>query len=180
MSPCLRQEVVPAEPELVPVGRQPYRDAMARLGAAVNVVTTDGPGGRHGFTASAVCSVTDDPPTLLVCLNRGSSASAIVHANRVLCVNTLAAGQQELSDRFGGRVPPAERFEAGKWQPGVTGAPVLLGALASFDCRIARFVEVGTHDVLFCEVVGLGDEGAREGLMYFLRGYHALRGASSD
>ena len=161
---------MPAERALAPVGRQEYRDAMARLGAAVNVVTTDGPGGRHGFTASAVCSVTDDPPTLLVCLNRGSSASSTIHANGVLCVNTLAAGQQELSDRFGGRVPPAERFHAGEWRPGITGAPVLVGALASFDCRITRFVEVGTHDVLFCEVVGLDEAGTREGEMYFMRG----------
>ena len=54
----------------MPVEKQAYREAMARLGAAVNVVTTDGPGGRAGFTASAVCSVTDTPPTLLVCANR--------------------------------------------------------------------------------------------------------------
>ena len=46
--------------------KQAYREAMARLGAAVNVITTDGPGGRAGFTASAVCSVTDSPPTLLI------------------------------------------------------------------------------------------------------------------
>ena len=52
------------------VEKQAYREAMARLGAAVNVITTDGPGGRAGFTASAVCSVTDTPPTLLVCANR--------------------------------------------------------------------------------------------------------------
>jgi len=52
------------------VSREQFRDAMARLGAAVNIVTTDGTAGRAGFTASAVCSVTDDPPTLLVCLNR--------------------------------------------------------------------------------------------------------------
>ena len=54
----------------VAVEKQAYREAMARLGAAVNVITTDGPGGRAGFTASAVCSVTDSPPTLLVCANR--------------------------------------------------------------------------------------------------------------
>ena len=47
-----------------------FRDAMAHVGAAVNIITTDGPAGRAGFTASAVCSVTDTPPTLLVCLNR--------------------------------------------------------------------------------------------------------------
>ncbi|OYZ91740.1 MAG: hypothetical protein B7X99_16145, partial [Rhizobiales bacterium 17-65-6] len=66
------------------VTQQDYRDAMSRVGAAVNVVTTDGPGGKAGFTASAVCSVTDSPPTLLVCLNRGSSVSPAFQANGVL------------------------------------------------------------------------------------------------
>ncbi|WP_252405960.1 flavin reductase, partial [Escherichia coli] len=50
-----------------PLGSGDFRAGMARLGAAVNIITTDGPGGRAGFTASAVCSVTDTPPTLLVC-----------------------------------------------------------------------------------------------------------------
>ena len=64
-----------------PLIRQDYRDAMARLAAAVNIITTDGPSGRAGFTATAVCSVTDEPPTLLVCLNRSASAHPIVTAN---------------------------------------------------------------------------------------------------
>ncbi len=55
------------------VDQQTFRDAMSCMGAAVNIITTDGPAGRAGFTASAVCSVTDTPPTLLVCLNRGAS-----------------------------------------------------------------------------------------------------------
>jgi len=158
------------------VTRQDYRDAMARLGAAVNIVTTDGPGGRHGFTASAVCSVTDTPPTLLVCLNKGSSASAAFHANGVLCVNTLAPEHETLSKLFGGGTPVAERFAGGEWRPSATGAPMLAGAAAAFDCRIVRSVEVGTHDVLFCEVVGLAADGAQEGLIYFSRRYHRLAG----
>ncbi|MCS0495250.1 flavin reductase [Ancylobacter sp. MQZ15Z-1] len=149
---------------------------MARLGAAVNIVTTDGPAGRHGFTASAVCSVTDTPPTLLVCLNKGSSASAVFHANGVLCVNTLAAGHEALSNLFGGRTPPAERFAAAQWKVAATGAPMLVDAVAAFDCRIVRTVEVGTHDVLFCEVVGLAEGGVPHGLIYFSRRYHAIRG----
>jgi hypothetical protein len=64
------------------VAGKDYRDAMACLGAAVNIVTTDGNAGRAGFTASAICSVTDDPPTLLVCMNRGSSAYASVTGKR--------------------------------------------------------------------------------------------------
>jgi len=78
-----------------PVIREDYRDAMARLAAAVNIITTDGPSGRAGFTATAVCSVTDEPPTLLVCLNRSASAHPIVTANGQLCVNTLAGAQRD-------------------------------------------------------------------------------------
>ncbi|QIB34131.1 flavin reductase [Ancylobacter pratisalsi] len=177
MAPSIRSdERDPDEGAPPAVTRQDYRNAMARLGAAVTIVTTDGPGGRHGFTASAVCSVTDSPPTLLVCLNRGSSASAAIHANGVLCVNTLGGGHEHLSNLFGGRTPPAERFAAGEWKVSATGAPMLLDAVAAFDCRIVRSVEVGTHDVLFCEVVGLAQGGAREGLIYFSRRYHAVVG----
>lgn len=157
-----------------PITRQSYRDAMARLGAAVNIVTTDGPGGRHGFTASAVCSVTDTPPTLLVCLNKGSSVSQAFHANGVLCVNTLASGHEDLSQRFGGRTPAEERFATADWKTFATGAPMLVGAAVAFDCRVVRTVEIGTHDVLFCEVVGLVEGDARAGLIYFGRRYHAV------
>ncbi|MCK0195880.1 flavin reductase [Ancylobacter sp. 6x-1] len=153
---------------------------MARLGAAVNIVTTDGPAGRTGFTASAVCSVTDEPPTLLVCINRASSAYPIVTANAVICVNTLAGDHQELSNRFGSKVPPEERFAIGEWRTAHTGAPLLVGAAVSFDCRIARVVPVGTHDVLFCEVVGLSAGDAREGLIYFGRRYHAVTAGGAE
>ena len=61
----------------MPVDKQPYRDAMAKLGAAVNVITTAGPGGRAGFTASAVTSVTDTPPTLIVCANRANDSDRV-------------------------------------------------------------------------------------------------------
>ncbi len=104
-----------------PVIREDYRDAMARLAAAVNIITTDGPSGRAGFTATAVCSVTDEPPTLLVCLNRSASAHPIVTANGQLCVNTLAGAQRDLSNLFGGKTPMAERFAAAQWRTGGTG-----------------------------------------------------------
>ena len=74
-----------------------FRDAMAHVGAAVNIITTDGPAGRAGFTASAVCSVTDTPPTLLVCLNRSASVWPVFSEHHTLCVNTLAAGQEALA-----------------------------------------------------------------------------------
>ncbi|KAF1024077.1 MAG: FMN reductase (NADH) RutF [Paracidovorax wautersii] len=155
-------------------GKADYRSAMARLGAAVHVITTDGPAGRAGFTASAVCSVTDEPPTLLVCLNRAASVYDVFMRNPVLCVNTLAPGQEGLPNLFGGKTPMDQRFAAASWRTLTTGAPVLDAAAVSFDCRVARVTAVGTHDVLFCEVQAIAQGGEAGGLVYFDRRYHAL------
>ena len=154
--------------------KQAFRDAMARLGAAVHIVTTDGPGGRAGFTASAVCSVSDTPPTLLVCLNRTASVYPTFDANSVLCVNTLGADQQALSALFGGKTPMDERFAAAPWHTGITGAPRLEGASVSFECRITQRTSAGTHDVLFCEVLAVTLGATAHALMYFDRRYHLL------
>ncbi|MEJ0094453.1 MAG: flavin reductase [Methylocella sp.] len=157
-----------------PVTQQRYRNAMALVGAAVHLVTTDGPGGLAGFTASAVCSVTDAPPTLLVCVNRNSSVSEAFGRNGVLCVNTLTSAHEELSTLFGGKTPVEERFAASDWTRAATGAPILIGAVASFDCRIESKVDVGTHTVLFCRVIGIEEGSTRDGLIYFGRRYHAI------
>jgi len=159
------------------VSRDQFRDAMARLGAAVNIVTTDGAAGRAGFTASAVCSVTDDPPTLLVCLNRASRQSAAFKANGVLCVNTLAAGQNALSDAFAGKggLEPEARFALARWSRLATGAPVLDdAAVVAFDCRIAEVVEKGTHSVLFAEIQAIRQGAAGGALIWYGRGYHPV------
>ncbi|WP_312664818.1 NADH-dependent FMN reductase RutF [Pantoea sp. CTOTU49201] len=161
-------------PVLPAVERDAFRNAMACLGAAVNIITTDGPAGRAGFTASAVCSVTDTPPTLLVCLNRSASVWPIFRDNGYLCVNTLAAGHEDLSTLFGGKTPMAERFAAADWHTLASGSPLLDGALVSFDCKVAQVVSVGTHDILFCEVQALVRNDETHGLAWFDRGYHHL------
>lgn len=166
-----------APPAIDPSAKQLFRDGMARLGAAVNIVTTDGPAGRAGFTASAVCSVTDAPPTLLVCLNRSASVYETFRANGVLCVNTLATGHEGISQLFGGKTPMDERFSAGNWRSLTTGAPVLEDAVASFDCRVNEIVESGTHDVLFCSVLAIEINTTRDALVYFARRYHGLSAA---
>lgn len=172
---AVQTEAAAVAPEALTQGD--YRNAMARLGAAVNIITTDGPGGRAGFTASAVCSVTDTPPTLLVCLNRSASVYGAFQANGVLCVNALAAGHQAISNLFGGKTPMEERFAAATWQRSVTGAPVLQEAAVSFDCRVVHSTAVGTHDVLFCEVAAISVGSGAPGLMYFDRRYHEIAAA---
>ena len=164
----------------MPVDKQPYRDAMSRLGAAVNVITTDGPAGRAGFTASAVTSVTDTPPTLIVCANRANDSYPVFMKNQVLCVNTLTPAQEELSPIFAGMTQhtDAERFTGHDWHTLETGAPVLDKALVAFDCRISRIVVSGTHDVFFCTVEAVRVGTAKEGLIYYGRGYHTVTAKS--
>lgn len=150
-----------------------FREAMAKLASAVHLVTTDGRAGRAGFTASSVCSVSDAPPTLLVCVNRDASAHAAFDGNDVLCVNTLAASQAAIAGSFGGRTPMQDRFACAEWRTLATGALVLPGALAAFDCRIVGRTSMRTHDVLFCEVMALcGAEG--DSLIYAERRYRTL------
>ena len=154
--------------------RLSYIEGMARLAAAVNVITTDGPGGRAGFTASAVCSVTDAPPTLLVCLKQTASVYDVFAKNGVLCVNTLTSRHVAVSKLFGGHTPVDQRFAAADWSVGVSGSPLLVEAVASFDCRISDKAIVGTHDVLFCEVLSVRLGDPVDTLVYVDRAYHVL------
>jgi flavin reductase len=157
------------------VSRDDYRGGMARLAAAVNAVTTDGPAGLGGFTASAVCSVTDDPPTLIVCVNLASRQNEIIRANRTLCVNTLAVDQTEIAALFSTKeLPIAERFAVGRWSTLATGSPVLEGAIASFDCKVVERLERGTHSVIFCEVQAVRVRTDGEPLLYLDRQYRGI------
>ena len=151
-----------------------YREAMSRLGAAVNIITTSDTAGRHGLTASAVCSVTDAPPTLLVCINRTARARDSFTVGGPICINTLALVQKDISVAFSGKMEMEERFTSGSWVVGATGAPVLEQSLVASDCLISQIVEVGTHSVIFCNVqdIRLGDPS--EALVYFYRAYHGL------
>ena len=155
------------------IDAQDFRDAMSSLGAAVHIITTTGETERCGITASAVCAVTDDPPTLLVCLNRKSSINGAMKANGVLCVNTLAAGHEDISGDFAGVTNKSseERFSGLSWSELATGAPVLNSALVSFDCEITDIKEVGTHSVIFCAVRAVQHGSGETGLIYYKRAY---------
>lgn len=152
-----------------------FREGMSRMGAAVNLVTSDGVAGKHGLVASAVCSVSDAPPTLLVCVNRNAFVHDKFVQNGVLCVNVLAAHHQELSGIFARFVKGVDRFSHGNWLELKTGSPVLEDANVAFDCRIGSIFEQGSHSVLFCiiEAVRL-PQNMNRGLVYFSRDYHQL------
>ena len=150
-----------------------FREAMARMGAAVHVVTTAGAAGRAGFTATAVCSVSDQPPTLLVCLNGRSRGTPVLRENGVFCVNTLGADSEAIADMFAGRTGAAleERFQVGDWITLKTGAPVLRTAVVAFDCRTMEVRPVATHNIFFAAIEAIHFGPPVPALVYHERAY---------
>lgn len=160
------------------IGPQAYRDAMSQFAGHVHIVTTDGPAGRRGATVIAACSVSDSPPTILVCLNRENIKNDAFLKNGRFALNTLAWHHRPLSVAFSGLtgLAPDERFALGQWDTISTGAPTLADALAVFDCELMDTKDIATHRVLFGKVTGLRTGDSLEPLIYHDRAYHVLTG----
>lgn len=158
------------------VGPQHYRDAMARFAGAVHVATTDGAAGRRGTTVIAACSVSDSPPTVLVCLNRENRSNDLFVQNGRFALNTLSSDHQKLAEAFSGLtgLTQEERFALGEWETISTGAPVLKGAVSVFDCEIIDSKDHATHRVLFGKVTGLRIGDRVRPLIYHDRAYRIL------
>jgi len=148
-----------------------FRAAMRRFSAACTIITTAIDGDRAGLTATAVCSLTADPASLLVCINRSTYAHGLIERAGALSVNVLARDQEQIARRFAGMVPgvaPETRFEEGQWIEGETGMPVLAGSMASFECRVRETLLANTHSIFICEVAAATiPEGKDEPLIYF-------------
>ncbi len=159
-----------------PLDQAAFREAMSRIATAVHVLTTDGQGGRMGATVSAVCSVTDDPPSILVCVNRSSRVHGAILKNRTFCVNTLDDNHQEISNAFAGRgdLPMEDRFAGTSWTALATGCPGLDDARLSIDCEVQSITEVGTHSVIVGSVVDIRMNEPGKSLLYLRRAYHSL------
>ena len=169
-----REAKINSEIELDP---RHYRDAMSRFAGAVHVVNTDGPAGRRGTTVIAACSVSDNPPMILVCLNRLNPNNELFVENGVFALNTLAGEHQALAAGFSGLtgLQQDERFSLGRWDAIESGAPTLVDSLAVFDCRLVDSKEVATHRILIGRVTGLRIGDNESSLVYLDRGYHTIR-----
>jgi flavin reductase len=153
--------------------RSLFRDAMSQHACGVTLVTTDGDGGKAGFAATAVCSLSDRVPSLLVCVNRASSAHAAIHTNKVACVNILGEEDREISSLFGGKTPMDERFRAGRWASCANGSPTLSSAIVSIECVLIQVHDGVSHDILIYRVTDIRQRGGKP-LVYFNRLYRQL------
>jgi len=153
-----------------------FREGMSRVAGAVHIVTTDGPAGRAGFTATAVTPVTDSPASLLVCVNASGRSAKSLTSNGVFCVNTLGADDWNIADIFAGRsnYQGEERFSVGHWETLATGAPLLRTSLVAFDCRLVDARLVATHHVMIGEVVEIRLGQSQPALVYLRRAYQPL------
>ena len=153
-----------------------YRDAMARYAGHVQLVTTAHDGARRGVAVTAACSVSDNPPTVLVCLNHGNEKNNLFFESGVFALNSLAAHHQPLSHAFSGleKFTMEERFGHGNWDTLVTGAPALVDAVATYDCRIVKLVPHATHTIMIGEVAALRLGSHYPALVYMDRSYRTL------
>ena len=155
--------------------KEQFLEGMSRSAASVSIVTTDGAAGRAGVTVSAMSSVSadGDKPTMLVCLNETSKTLPVLLDNGCFCINVLELGQQSVADVFSGRVPAPndDRFCGQDTRPGPTGAPMLSGALVSFDCRLVSAEKIGTHHVCIGAVEGVVTAAEGSPLLYGMRRY---------
>jgi flavin reductase len=152
------------------ISKQAFREAMSDVCAAVNIVTTDGPAGRGGFTATAMCSVSDDPALLLICMNRNSAQSALFIENKRFCVNVLTDSHTDLAGYFAGGLQDMDaRYAAADWTELQTNCPVLKDALINFDCELETVHEAGSHNIMIGRVVGLSNNAGANALAYYKR-----------
>jgi flavin reductase len=133
-----------------------YRDAMRRVPAAVTIVTTQHDQQANGLTATAVCSVTADPPQILVCVNRAATANSLIAKSRRFVVNFLSEEHEDRARRFSqAKLAAEERFSGISWVEMVTGSPAMADAVVALDCSVNTDMICGSHTVYLARVVDI-------------------------
>lgn len=147
-----------------------FRQAMRRVPTGVTVVTTLKQGEPRGITVNAFTSVSIDPPSLLICVNREARSYLFISSSKIFCVNVLAGDQRQLAEHFSGKVRERQFVDI-DYMVDATGAPVLAGTIAHFDCELAQEFEAGSHSIFIGRVLSCS---ARSGspLGYFNGGFH--------
>ena len=150
-----------------------YRNLMRHQAGAVALIATGSHGGRTGLAATAVCSLTDSPPTLLICVNKTASAHDLIAETGSFSVNLLCPNHKDLVGVFSGKtgLKGEDRFDDAIWSTLSTGAPVLKDALASFDCEVVDTKVVSTHTIYLGGVRNGAARDDLDPLVYFRSGF---------
>lgn len=144
-----------------------FRDAMRGMASTVSLVTARDDQGHHGMAASAVVSVSVEPPSLLVAVNRGASIHQVIRATRLFCVNVLAAEQADLIRPFSSSALRHERFSNGAWSVDAEGLPYLAAAPWAVTCAVDAELDYGTHTLFVGRVSRMLPGPRRAPLVWF-------------
>ena len=155
-----------------------FKQAMRQCAGAVALVTVGAEHGRRtGLTVTSACSLSDNPPSLIVCVNRNASAHTRIREEGAFAINFLHEDHAMLALTFSGQkgVNGDDRFGFGQWTRGATGAPVLADAAAAFDCVLAQEFETRTHSIFVGEVRDVTHAAQATPLVYLRSGFHTPR-----
>jgi flavin reductase (DIM6/NTAB) family NADH-FMN oxidoreductase RutF len=159
------------------VHAEELRGVMRQWATGVTLVTAQDGGKPHGMTVSSFTSISLDPPLVLVSLENTARTHRLVRESGAFVVAILEASQQDLADRFAGRIPDGEdRFEGLEYETARTGSPIPQGALAYLDCEVVEGQPAGTHTVFIGRVVASGVRPGGKPLLYYDRSYRRLAG----
>lgn len=150
-----------------------FRKYMRCFPAAVSVVTTSHKGQRYGLTASAITSLSLEPPCILVCVNKDSQSHDMIKQSKLFCMNLLHVGQSKLSNQFGGiDIDETDNpFDYADFDQLKTGAPAMTDALMNLDCVLKEFQTMSTHTIFIGEVVEARKNNDYEPLLYLNKAY---------
>lgn len=143
-----------------------FRDALRGLGRSVVIITAEEGGQRFAMSATAVCELSMEPPSLLICVNKGASIHPVLSHGQPFAVNILPQGLEDLADRCAGAVKGEERFSSRKWEKSKFGPPVLTDAQGTLVCENDVKMNYGTHTVFVGRVIEVLGTGQRDPLIY--------------
>ncbi len=148
------------------------RAGMRHLASGVTVVATRSKDGTcHAMTVTSMTSISDDPPSVLVCLHDVSTTYKSFSSTDIFSVNVLGVDQQDVSDRCAFTPENEDRFSVGKWvNKEDVGAPFLEGALANFLCRVTQKISYGTHTILIGNIEKAFTSNEDSNPLIYLRG----------
>ena len=130
-----------------------YKEGMRQFATSVAVVTAAEESERFGFLSSAVASVSVEPPILLISVNRTGSTRNPIARSGNFGVNVLRDGDEEIARQFSTPGLRAARFSTGEWSTLVTGAPIYVGGVVSFDCEVVEKTEIASHTIFYGRVL---------------------------
>jgi flavin reductase len=160
---------------------QTFKAAMAQFATGVTVVATQFEGQRYGITANAFCSVSLDPPLVLICVDKRLTTHTAITESGIFSISILSLYQMEWGDRFAGRYPNVlDRFEGIEVHTAVTGSPILPECLAWVDCELRHTYDGGDHTIFVGEVVASAAPGGAPPLLYHDRHWTQLAEEGPD